>query len=146
MKWLLPFLMASPVVGQSLSPCEGIISTPAPMHLGGDNSRLFDYGDVQLALIDTGVSVLDLMHFLGLPSSELGESQCCIIGLIIHTGGVIGNFGNLVVDYDPAVQLLFDFSVTLMPPCGRSFNSVLISFAPYQSNESITKDLKVATG
>ena len=145
MKWLLPFLLASPVVGQSLSPCEWIIFTPASMHPSGDNSRLFGYGNVQLALIDTGVSVLDLVHFLGLPSSELGESPCCIIRLIIHTGAVVGNLGKLV-DYDPAVRLLFDFSVTLMSPCGRSFNSVSISFAPDQSNEAIIKDLKVATG
>ena len=145
MKRLLPFLLASPVVDQSLSPCEWIIFTPASMYLGGDNSRLFDYGNVQLDLIDTGVSVLDLMHFLGLPSSELGKSQCCIIGLIIHTGGVVGNFGKLVVDYDPAVRLLIDFFLTLMSPCGRSFNSVLISFALHQSNKAITKDLKVAT-
>ena len=146
MNWLLPFLLASPVVCQSLSPCEWIIFTPASMHPSDDSARLSDYWDVRLAVIDTGVSVLDIMHLLGLPSSEPGEGLCSIIGMITHTGDVAGNFGKVVVDYDPAVRLLLDVSVKLTSPCGRSFNTVLTSSAPHQSNEAITKDLKVATG
>lgn len=143
MKWLIPFLLASPVAAQSVNPCDWQASAQALVEPWKDNTRVFANGDVRLAAIDTIEPAGGAAYVLVLspPRSELGERQCRVIGYTDQLGFAAVYFDLLTADYDPAIGLLFDVNVQIVTADGSFTNGGLLSLTLNQSTGAMTTSL-----
>ena len=143
MKWLIPFLLASPVAAQSVNPCDWQASAQALVEPWEDNTRVFANGDVRLAAINTIEPANGAAYVLVLspPRSELGERQCRVIGFTEQIGFGAVYFDLLTADYDPATGLLFDVPVQIVTADGTFTNGGLLSLTLNQSTGAMTTSL-----
>lgn len=143
MKWLIPFLLASPVEAQSVNPCGWQASAQALVEPWEDNTRVFANGDVRLAAINTIEPANGAAYVLVLspPRSELAERQCRVIGYTEQIGFAAVYFDLLTADYDPAVGLLFDVNVQIVTADGAFTNGGLLSLTLNQSTGAMTTSL-----
>ena len=143
---LLAAGIASPVMAQSVGPCDWQAAAQAIVEPWEENTRVFANGATRIAALDTVEPALGASHLLVLspPLSALGERQCRVVSFAGDTGFVALDFAMLEAGYSPNIGLVFAVPVRVASKDTSFTNSAILTVTLNQATGAI--DAKLALG